>query len=72
MGYVMAGRRTMGIDGQERAYPPGSKNVANWAAKTPVLFAFFFAAREDQPVLLRSRGNLPAQPDFFGNSPRPP
>jgi hypothetical protein len=32
----------------------------------------FFAAREDQPVLLRSKSNLPAQPDFFGNSPRPP
>ena len=25
MGYVMAGRRTMGIDGQERAYPPWLK-----------------------------------------------
>ena len=38
--------------------PPTSKNLANWfpgPLKVQILFAFFFGAREDQPVLLRSR-----------------
>jgi hypothetical protein len=55
-------------------FPPAQKA---WQSgfldpKVQILFAFFFGAREDQPVLLRSRATLPAQPDFFGDSPRPP
>jgi hypothetical protein len=35
--------------------PPGSKNVVSWTPKTSVFVRVFLGAREDQPVLPRSR-----------------
>jgi hypothetical protein len=46
--------------GPGEAWFPGPLNVQ-------ILFAFFFGAREDQPVLLRSRAICRLSPDFFGN-----
>jgi hypothetical protein len=52
----LADRRGQG--GRTTSKGPGPVTrgkVVSWTPKTFSLFAFFFAAREDQPVLLRSR-----------------
>ena len=45
-----------GANNEERPWAPVTRGkVVSWTLKPQFLFAFFFAAREDQPVLLRSR-----------------